>query len=214
MASYKLFDKNDNIVNPGELQNRAIWYQHGVSKEQVFVNQFGPTLDVRLNPEKEQDATLPDLLHKKHLADLKCQDTPFFRARKYQVDPTYAVTFNLKDMLQYGKFGKNYRDFTIFYWVDWVAVRMEMNNQKYSALPLSGVWRVSLSQLDQMCQSRPIHWYNQRARHYEISPQRRKLLLQFEPRLKDGENVWAIRGLGDNAACSYVFDLRDFEKVG
>lgn len=214
MIPYKLFDKNNDLVNPKELQNRAIWYQHGVSKEEVFVNQFGQKLDIQLNPEKKNDPTLPDLLHEDHLADLKCQDTPFFRAKKYGGDPTYAVTFNLKDMLQYGRFGKNYQSFTIFYWVDWVAVRMEMYDQKYIAQPLSGVWRVRFAKLDQMRHSRPIHWYNQRERHHETSPQRQEFLLQFEPRLRDGNNVWAIRGLGNNAACSYLFDLRSFEKVG
>jgi len=59
----------------------------------------------------------------------------------------------------------------------------------------------------------PIHWYVQRNRQYENNPLMSKMLLEFEPRLRDGKNVWSIREIGVNAACSYVFDLRNFERL-
>lgn len=87
-------------------QNRAVWYRHGVKKEDIFVEKFGHEFDVQINPQKKNDPTVPDLIHKQNLADLKCQNTPFFFARTKGVDPTYAVTFNLKDAYNYGSWGK------------------------------------------------------------------------------------------------------------
>ena len=211
--SYKLFDPSGNEVTPADLQNRAAWYVHGASKEQVFVNTHGKSLGVALNPSKLKDPTAPDLVFNGHLADLKCQDTPFFLAGRYGVDPTYAVTFNLKDALNYGRWGKNYKDLSIFYWVDWVAVRMEMSERHYIARPLTGVWHVDFVRLDEMRHTRPIHWYNQRNRQAETNPRTRQILQEFEPRLAEGDVVWAIRGTGKNAACSYVFDLNQFTRL-
>jgi hypothetical protein len=213
MSSYSLFDVNGNLINPKDLQNRAVWYEHGVSKEEKFVKLYHERLDVIVNPGKETNPTLPDLLYKGNLSDLKSQETPLFIAGKYGVDPTYAVTFNLKDALDYGHFGKDYPKFTIFYWVQWIAVKMEMYGKFYVAKPLKGVWRVDFSRLEALRIKAPIHWYNQREKHTEQNPQQREILSQFEPRLRQGDVVWAIRGLSDNAACSYIFDLRTFEKV-
>ncbi|MBI4790342.1 MAG: hypothetical protein HY782_25195 [Chloroflexi bacterium] len=211
--AYQLFDKDNREVTPSDLQNRAVWYVHGASREQVFVARHGKALGVALNPAKANDPTVPDLLYGGHLADLKCQDTPFFLAGHYGVEPTYAVTFNLKDALNYGRWGQNHQDFSIFYWVDWVAVRMVMNGKSYAAQPLTGVWHVRFARLDEMRRTRPIHWYNQRHRQPETDPRMQRILKQFEPRLAEGDMVWAIRGVRSNAACSYVFDVRSFERV-
>ncbi|MFZ5877878.1 MAG: hypothetical protein ACOY0R_00760 [Chloroflexota bacterium] len=211
--TYQLFDLHGQEVTPVDLQNRAAWYRHGVRREDVFVETYGDSFGVRINPAKKTDPTVPDLLHQRHLADLKCQNTPFFHAYKLGIDPTYAVTFNLKDAYSYGPWGKAHADLVIFYWVDWAAVRMVSNGKSYSARPLSGVWRVEFSTLDRMRISSPIHWYNQRNRQYESQIEMKKSLTAFEPRLADGEKVWSIRETGINAACSYVFDLRKFERL-
>jgi hypothetical protein len=118
MAAYQLFDKNNNPIAFNDLQQRAAWYVQGFKREQVFVNRFGPALELQLNPKKEIDLTVPDLLYKGNLADLKCQETPFFFANRFGIDPTFAVTFNLKDALSYGKWGHGFENFTVFYWVD------------------------------------------------------------------------------------------------
>jgi hypothetical protein len=101
----------------------------------------------------------------------------------------------------------------IFYWVDWAAVRMASNGKSYSTQPLSGVWKVDFSTLELLRASSPIHWYNQRNRQHESHAELKKNLAAFEPRLVDGPNVWSIREVGVNAACSYVFDLRKFEQL-
>jgi hypothetical protein len=213
MMAYKLFDKNNTLVNPEDLQNRAVWYEHGVTKEQAFVKAFGARLPVIINPEKTSNPTVPDLLYKGKLADLKCQDTPFFIADNYGIPATYAVTFNLKDALHYGPLGKRYPDLTIFFWVDWVAVRMEKGKNIFQADPMQGVWQVSFEELDLMRLQSPIHWYHQRSRHQESNPKQQETFAQFDPRLKEGNNVWAIREYKGNAACSYVFDLRKFKRA-
>jgi hypothetical protein len=211
--AYQLFDAQNQEITNADLQNRSIWYRHGVRREDVFVETYGQAFDVRINPEKRTNPTVPDLIHKNNLADLKCQNTPFFFAFKMKIDPTYAVTFNLKDAFNYGKWGHDHRNFVIFYWVDWVAVKMVSNEKAYTARPLTGVWKVDFAKLEQMRHKSPIHWYNQRNRQPETRPDLQKTLLDFEPRLKDGDRVWSIRETGINAACSYVFDLRNFERL-
>ncbi len=140
--AYQLFDPEGREVTQADLQNRAAWYDHGLTAEQVFVRRYGERLGAALNPEKRRSPTVPDLVFRGRLADLKCQNTPFFLADRYGVDPTYAVTFNLKDALAYGQWGHRYRDFHIIYWVDWVAVRMARGGRDSVVKPLSGVWAV------------------------------------------------------------------------
>lgn len=87
--TYQLFDSSGGEVTHADLQNRAVWYRHGTRREDVFVEKYGHALDVKINPAKKRDPTVPDLLHRNHLADLKCQNTPFFHAFKAGIDPTY-----------------------------------------------------------------------------------------------------------------------------
>lgn len=212
-VAYQLFDRNNTVITNADLQNRSAWYEHGVRREEVFVRRYGEKLGVSINPQKRRDPTVPDLVCHGSLADLKCQNTPFFFAFKLGVRPTFAVTFNLKDAFNYGRWGKDYPNLVIFYWVDWVAVKMVSNEKIYTAEPLTGIWKVSYAALEKMRRSSPIHWYNQRARQPETNPALAAALVDFEPRLKEGKTVWAIREIGVNAACSYVFDLTNFEKV-
>ena len=210
---YALYDRDNKQIDLGNLQHRAVWYEHGVDRELVFISRYGKQLGVGINPEKTSNASAPDLMFEGNLADLKCQDTPFFFAGKLGVEPTYAVTFNLKDALNYGPWGRDYPGFHIFYWVDWVAVKMRRNSIDYTVEPLTGIWRIAYSKLEEARHTSPIHWYSQRNRFAETDPAQQRLLQAFEPRLKEGTTVWSIRGLGSNAASSYVFDLRNFERV-
>jgi hypothetical protein len=223
-------DAAGNLVTPTELQNRGVWYEYGNSKEQAFVSAFGTALGVRHNPDKGNDPTAPDLALAPDLAtlaDLKCQNTPLFYAGwRYQVPADFAVTFNLKDALRYGPHDKNYQNFTIFYWVNWVAVQMVTpDGRRIGVRPLHGLWRVTLATLETLRGQAPIHWYAQRRRRPEMVPEQQELLFRLEPRLRQepglregpglrsGQNTWAVRDQDGNATCSYVFDLRQFEPI-
>ena len=211
--SYLLYDEDGNVTNPKELQNRAIWYQHGESREKSFVALYGDKHEVILNPNKKFDHSAPDLMFKGDLADLKCQETPIFIAGRYGLDPTYAVTFNLKDALNYGRWGNNYERLSIIYWVEWIATKMIMYGKEYRVKKLKGVWHASFQQIDEMRLKSPIHWYRQRNRTLEKNHKQSEILAKFEPRLIEGDNVWSIRGAQDNAACSYIFDLRKLKRL-
>jgi hypothetical protein len=212
--AYTLNDSSGHQVTSAQLQNRGVWYTHGNVKEQAFINAHGGTFGVKISPVKIADPTAPDLQYGQHLADLKCQNTPLFLAQeRYGLPPQWAVTFNLKDALEYGPRGKNYPDFTIFFWVDWVAVKMNHNGKVYTVDPMVGVWAVPFSTIEDTRRQAPIHWYAQREKRVTTDPSRTALLEAFEPRLREGKAVFDIRGLGGNAACSYVFDLRKFPKV-
>ncbi len=212
--SYILYDFDGNIVHYSDLQHRSVWYSRGLSKEEVFVEKFGKSLGVIINPEKKNNPTLPDLIHQEHYADLKCQNTPLFYAqRNYGVDPQFAVTFNLKDAFNYGSFGNDYPDMTIFFWVEWLVGKMSTSYNNYEVSPMEGVWKASFEQINKIRLRSPIHWYNQRDKFKETNPELIGILKEFEPRLIHRQGVYSIRGVKQNAACSYVFDLRHFEKI-
>jgi len=213
-SNYDLYDAENKKIDLGNLENRAAWYESGVSGENVFVKKFGAKLNVEINPSKDTNPCALDLLWKGHPAELKCQMTPLFTAQsRYKTDPQYAVTFNLKDALNYGPWGKNYADIQIFFWVHWVAVKMVMGERIYQVKPLQGVWSIAYNKLEKLRQNYPIHWYYRREKDYEPNINFAQTLKKFEPRLAEAMGVAAIRGQGGNAACSYVVNLNDLERV-
>jgi len=213
--SYQLYDEDGNIVNLGDVENRPSWYESGASEEEVFVKKFGADLNVSINPEKVENPAALDLVFNGSLADLKCQKTPLFTAKShYNIDPTYAVTFNLKDALSYGPWGRNYPGLHVFFWVEWIAVKMVMGRSTFIANPLHGVWCISYARLEKIRKNCPIHWYNRRWKLQETNSGTAHVLHEFEPRLMEAGRVMSIRGKGGNAACSYVLDLdKDLEKI-
>ena len=213
--SYILYDKNDAEVKQWNLQERSVWYEHGENKESVFVRHFGEKFDVSINKAKEMDPTSPDLLANGALGDLKCQNTPLFVAKKYGCDPQMSVTFNLKDALAYQKYLEQ-SSFPIFFWVDWVALKIKLHDTIYSVKQMQGVWRVEFNKLNELRKEYPIHWYQQRNRNIEKNEFVAENLKEFEPRLHDLETkaVYSVRSAnGGDAACSYVVNLNDLEKI-
>lgn len=94
-------DTGDVSVSP---QDKPYWVEVASEKERDFVQRVLPALGFKanLNPAKEQDPYSPDLVVEGHLADLKCQRTPFFQAEeRFGIDPRYAVTFNRKHYERY-----------------------------------------------------------------------------------------------------------------
>jgi hypothetical protein len=217
--AYQLFDENGHEIFQGDVENRSVWYVHGEKKEITFVKRYGQKLDVVINPDKTNNPTVPDLLHNDSLADLKTQNTPLFYSKiNYSQNPTYSVTLNLKDLYDY-HVEKNYQDFYIFYWVDWVAIKMISGNGRvFNTEKIQGIWKLPLTELYSKRETCPIHWYAKRGMKGVIE---KDLILaektrDFESRLINSNNeseVYSMRGIGRNAACSYVINLNEYERV-
>jgi hypothetical protein len=92
--------------------------QHGHELGDEFIKICNERLGLkaRINPDKGENSYALALIVDGRLADLKVQNTPFFKAReKYGVDPTYAITFNRKD---YNSYKSKYLDIDIYFWVE------------------------------------------------------------------------------------------------
>src|SRR5690606_9924466 len=115
--NYTQHDKDGNPVKHKDLQEKSIWCKDGEKIEEAFVNKYGEKLNVTINPQKQTNPYAPDLLFdNKHFADLKTQNTPFFKAKKlYNIDSSYAIVFNRKDAERYYK---DYPDIIIYFWVE------------------------------------------------------------------------------------------------
>lgn len=122
---------------------------------------YGESLNLEINPEKKANRCAPDFVNTQtgQLADLKQQATPFFKAGKYGIDPTYAVVFNKKDKIRYRD---KYPNIVICYWVNWIAVRYKLGDNKIIAKPLYGVWVADFPEFEKYLANCPIHYYRQR----------------------------------------------------
>jgi hypothetical protein len=157
-----LYDKDGNMIINHDLQDKAHWCQDGESKEQAFVRRYGADLGYAMNPEKAYNEFAPDLVSvpTNMITDLKSQHCPFFKAGEfYGIDPTYAVVFNLKDRQRYER---EYPGIDILYYVDWTAVRGDINGVTHTVAPLTGIYRVSFRDLLPVLDKARIHNYGQR----------------------------------------------------
>jgi hypothetical protein len=176
-------------------EDKNWWLKHGEVGEKDFVNVICPKigLDGCINPNKNVDPTVPDLIVNGKLADLKSQNTPFFTAGKYckkvggadvPFNPTYTVTFNKKD---YERYSTLYPEIDIYFWVEWKEREYTSRNGKViNVSPLAGVWFSSFERLSELIKvyEYPLHSY--------------------------------LRRKGDiagNAKESYLLDLKDLEEI-
>ena len=159
--SYSLFDQDENEIILRDLQDKAPWCADGASREFNFIKKYGQNFNLLINPEKENNVYAIDLINSQtgRLADLKTQNTPFFKSSDlYGIDPTYAVTFNVNDFTRYKS---DYPDIDIFFWVDWLAVKF-VGNKTIRVHPLKGIWRISFEEILKIAGKYPIHRYQQR----------------------------------------------------
>jgi len=167
-------------------EDKEWWCKDGVRREVDFVNRIAPSLglNAKINPEKEQNQYLPDLIVNGKLADLKSQTTPFYTAstafaterRPYGIAPQFAVTFNRKDYRHYKQY---YPDLDIYFWVEWAGT----TGYGVTIRPMVGVYKVPFRQLAADIEAE------------EVS------LHEYQRRLSDTRN----------ARNSYGFDVRKFE---
>jgi len=161
IMSYSLFDKDENEIIIRDLQDKAPWCDDGASREINFIKKYGNDLNLGINPEKDTNVYAIDLINIQtgRLADLKTQNTPFFKSNDlYGIDPTYAVTFNVNDFTRYKS---DYPDIDIFFWVDWYAVKF-VGSKTILVQPLQGIWRISFEKIEMLAEKYPIHKYLQR----------------------------------------------------
>ena len=159
--AYKLIGVDGNEIDQGDLQNKGLWCKIGATKEETFVEKFGRSLQLAINPEKETNPYAPDLikLETGNLADLKTQNTPFFQARsRFGLDPQYTVVFNSKDFDRYQKL---YPNIEIYFAVDWQAVKF-IGRTSISVEPMNGVWHIEFLKLSSLIEKAPFHSYKQR----------------------------------------------------
>ena len=89
-------------------------------------------IKAEINPTKSDFPTAPDLLVDGKIADLKVQNTPFFSASKYSMDPRFTVTFNRKDFERYSSL---YPEIVIYFWVNWTQLAWkDFRVQKLNAI--------------------------------------------------------------------------------
>lgn len=170
-----------------DTEDKSWWCQDGVLREEDFVARIAPKLglEAQINPAKDQDKFAPDLIVNGRLADLKCQTTPFFTARKAfrseahssGIDPQFTVTFNRKD---YARYTELYPDLDIYFWVEWSAE----TRYGVTILPMIGVYKVRFAEIARAIESEDVHLHDYLRRKNDTA---------------------------GNARNSYGFDVRTFE---
>lgn len=159
---YHCYTPEGSEVSLHDLQDKGPWCEHGFSKEQVFIRQFGDRLSLVENPEKRSNKFAPDLFNNKTktIGDLKTQNTPFFKANvRYKFDPQFTVTFNKKDVMRYTT---DHPNIEIYFWVDWLVIKYVQDSQEIKVNPMAGVWFIKFSDLLDLVKTAPLHTYMQR----------------------------------------------------
>lgn len=159
--NYQQYDNKGNEISHFDLQAKTRWCRDGEKIEEAFISRFGEKLDLQINPEKISNPYAPDLIYKEEeLADLKTQNTPFFKAKQlYGIDASYAVVFNRKDAIRYYR---SYPEILIYFWVEWHSVKFKMGNYTNEVEYVSGVWRIEFKDLLELIKKAPLHEYQQR----------------------------------------------------
>jgi hypothetical protein len=231
--TYKLFRlEGSKYVETSfdDLDNKAFWCNLGNKKEEAFVafvrEKTLPGYSIQIHPEKRTNPYHPDLLvNNNHIGEVKIKNSPLFMARRYGVNPQYALTMDLKDSFNYCRWLARRVDIKVFLWVKWEAHKMEWNGSVYSVEPMEGVWVVDFSKLRkwELRFPPPIHWYKEKFRQPRSYAQDEwaRELVEFDERLKVGTNQARnitsngyilhndIRYPKGHSSGSYVFDLSD-----
>lgn len=162
----EIADRNKAIYNT---EDKKKWYKHGSEKELQFIENMVPLLDVDLviNPQKEINPTVIDFWDNSNNrpADLKVQNTPFFNADKYNYkgkpyNPTFTVTFNVKDFENYNL---NYPNCDIYFWVHWE----QLNYKNKSVQKINGIWRANFFKMKEYIEKGLVQSHVYRYRIYD-----------------------------------------------
>jgi hypothetical protein len=117
-------------------ENKKEWCEKfGDDTENSFATKrlFDLGIPSYLNPEKRKDIYSYDLCSI-FPSDLKTVRTPLFMAKElYDIDPQYAITFNLKDGVRYKEL---YKNIIVMFDVKWEITEKTMNGKVYSVDPM------------------------------------------------------------------------------
>lgn len=158
----ELYDIDGNVIKHHNLQDKTHWCKEGEKLEISFVREYGEKLKYILNPDKTKNECAPDLINTKtnNLADLKVQNTPFFKAKElYGIEPTYAVVFNEKDKDRYENY---YPDIEIVYYVNWLVLKAVIKNRIYTTPGFKAIFKAEFPKLRDYLSTLKIHYYKQR----------------------------------------------------
>jgi hypothetical protein len=147
-------------------ENKLAWCKLGMDYENTFVEKVAPYIGLKaeINPEKETNKYTYDLIVEGKPADLKHQSTSFWLSNKrYGLDPTTAVTMNLKDFIRYRTLYSEL-DLQIYFWVERIATQAIFGSNTYQCQALHGVWRIPFKKLSDMVDlgKFPLHEYEHR----------------------------------------------------
>jgi hypothetical protein len=123
-------------MNIMDTEDKKSWVEAAEEQERAFVADRLPQLGLSgiINPEKEFNRYVPDLIVDDLLSDLKSQFTPFFKVGVlYDIDPQYSVTFNLKDGRRYAR---KYPKIVVFFDVHWQTTEMTIRGRDYQVEPM------------------------------------------------------------------------------
>jgi len=186
--SYQLFDVKGNPVNTNDdLQNKVSWCRKGERLEEAFLGRYGEKLNLFINPDKKTKETAHDFIWSNGVktvrADLKTQNTPFFKAARYGLEPQYTVTFNEKDLEYYRRAYSG--QFLIYFHIEWAYPKIQFSDgTTISVDPLTELRLVSLKKIEKFCRKSNRHCYLQRK--------------------NDNQG---------NAKCSFLIDFRNFRLI-
>ena len=149
---------------PYDTEDKDWWITHGTELERAFLEEVAPKLQLpfRWNPDKTHDPTLPDFLVGEELADLKCQNTPFFKAYDlYNLDPATTVTFNVKD---YDRYLQRWPDMWVYFYVRWDTRSYKDGSRTIRVPFVHGVWRARIGRIRELVEAgrAPRHSYRRR----------------------------------------------------
>jgi len=151
------------MLNDTNTEDKIAYCEKGAEDEVKFVNVLVKKLNLPLiiNPEKVKDKFALDLLdtRKSEPSDLKYQQTPFFKARSlYDLNPQYAVTINVKDIVRYLE---QYGNPDIYFWLDWdKELEKEIGGKRYAVKSMAAIYVATTKQINKM--NLPIHSYARR----------------------------------------------------
>lgn len=125
-----------NRAVPHDTEDKNWWLEHGLALEYEFVQlcKKAKQINAEVNPSKTTEPWAPDLIVDNELADLKVQNTPFFTATRYKLDPRFTVTFNRKD---YERYKQLYPQIVVYFWINWI----QLTWQSHQVEPLNAIYK-------------------------------------------------------------------------